>query len=81
MSDGEREDVGSPVNEALKFLVHFIGDLHMPLHLAGRERGGNGIHVLFDGRQTSKCFFISPCSFLKYDLTVQQTFTVSGMVF
>lgn len=52
-SDGEEEEIGSPVNEALKFLVHFIGDLHMPLHLAGRERGGNGIHVLFDGRQTN----------------------------
>lgn len=40
-------------NEAFKFLVHFLGDLHQPLHLTGRERGGNGIKVLFDGRQTS----------------------------
>lgn len=53
-SDGGAEEIGSPVNEALKFLVHFMGDLHMPLHLAGRDRGGNGIHVLFDGRNTSK---------------------------
>lgn len=29
-------------NEALKFLVHFVGDLHMPLHLTGRDKGGNG---------------------------------------
>ena len=41
-------------NEALKFLVHFLGDLHMPLHLTGRDRGGNSIKVLFDGRQTSE---------------------------
>lgn len=40
-------------NEALKFLVHFYGDLHMPLHLTGRDRGGNSVKVLFDRRQTS----------------------------
>ncbi|KAF9262106.1 phospholipase C/P1 nuclease [Marasmius fiardii PR-910] len=40
-------------NEALKFLVHFLGDLHMPLHLTGRDRGGNSVKVLFDGRQTN----------------------------
>jgi hypothetical protein len=51
--DGEEEEIGSMVNEALKFLVHFMGDLHMPLHLAGRDRGGNGIHVSFDGRTTN----------------------------
>lgn len=39
--------------EALKFLVHFVGDLHMPLHLTGRERGGNDVKVKFDGRVTS----------------------------
>jgi hypothetical protein len=41
-------------NEALKFLVHFLGDMHMPLHLAGRDRGGNSQKVRFDGRLTSK---------------------------
>lgn len=40
--------------EALKFLVHFVGDMHMPLHLTGRERGGNGVKVTFDGRVTSE---------------------------
>ncbi|KAH9939871.1 phospholipase C/P1 nuclease domain-containing protein [Amylocystis lapponica] len=39
--------------EALKFLVHFVGDMHMPLHLTGRERGGNGARVLFDRRITN----------------------------
>ena len=56
--DGEAEEIGSPTNEALKFLVHFYGDLHMPLHLAGRARGGNGIKVLFDGRPTSRFFIL-----------------------
>jgi len=36
---GEAND--GTANEALKFLVHFMGDLHMPLHLTGRDRGGN----------------------------------------
>ena len=30
---------------ALKFLVHFVGDLHQPFHALGVERGGNGIKV------------------------------------
>ena len=42
-------------NEALKFLVHFVGDMHQPLHLTGRDRGGNSDKVLFDNRQTSVC--------------------------
>ncbi|KAJ9102090.1 hypothetical protein QFC20_005099 [Naganishia adeliensis] len=33
---------------ALRFLVHFVGDMHQPLHLTGRMRGGN------DGRRRSK---------------------------
>jgi hypothetical protein len=41
-------------NEALKFLIHFLGDLHMPLHLTGRDRGGNSVKVRFSGRITSK---------------------------
>ena len=40
-------------NEAMKFLVHFMGDLHQPLHLVGRDRGGNSQKVRFDGRITS----------------------------
>ena len=31
---------------ALKFLVHFIGDIHQPLHVGnGKDRGGNNIKV------------------------------------
>lgn len=33
---------------ALKFLVHLVGDLHMPLHVGnGKDRGGNWCHVTF----------------------------------
>jgi len=39
--------------EALKFIVHFIGDLHMPLHLVGRDRGGNSVDVCWEGRRMS----------------------------
>ena len=30
---------------ALKFIVHFIGDLHQPFHALGVGRGGNDVHV------------------------------------
>src|SRR5439155_25717347 len=30
---------------ALKFLVHFVGDLHQPFHALGVGRGGNDIQV------------------------------------
>jgi hypothetical protein len=30
---------------ALKFLVHFVADVHQPLHAIGEARGGNDIHV------------------------------------
>ena len=32
--------------EALKFLVHFVGDVHQPMHAMGEARGGNDIHVI-----------------------------------
>ncbi|KAG8899888.1 hypothetical protein FRB99_006390, partial [Tulasnella sp. 403] len=40
-------------DHALRFLIHYIGDLHQPLHLTGRERGGNGIKVRFERRLTT----------------------------
>src|SRR5262249_18312362 len=32
--------------EALKFLVHFVADLHQPLHAIGEARGGNQIAIV-----------------------------------
>ncbi len=40
--------------EALMFLVHFIGDMHQPLHCSDNmDRGGNSVHVTFFNRQTN----------------------------
>ena len=39
--------------EALKFLVHFVGDIHQPFHAIGEARGGNDIHVV--GFGASQC--------------------------
>ena len=37
--------------EALKFITHFIGDLHQPLHVSDdHDRGGNEVHVRFFGK-------------------------------
>ncbi|KAI6037608.1 S1/P1 nuclease [Pisolithus marmoratus] len=47
------ENVDGYVQDALKFLIHFLGDMHQPLHLTGRDRGGNDNKVSFDGRVTN----------------------------
>jgi S1/P1 Nuclease len=39
--------------EALKFLVHFVGDVHQPLHAIAEARGGNDVHVVEFG--SSEC--------------------------
>ena len=39
---------------ALKLIVHFIGDLHQPLHVGnGRDRGGNDFSVIYFGNKTN----------------------------
>ncbi len=46
--------------EALKFIVHFVGDLHQPLHSVEEARGGNDIHVVeFGSPQCGN----RPCNF------------------
>ncbi|MDB5141134.1 MAG: hypothetical protein JWR12_3050 [Mucilaginibacter sp.] len=40
--------------EALKFLVHFVGDAHQPMHVSRKEdKGGNTILVRFNDRGTN----------------------------
>ncbi len=39
--------------EALRWVVHFVADLHQPLHVVGADRGGNDVLVRFNGRQTN----------------------------
>jgi hypothetical protein len=31
--------------EALKFVVHFVGDIHQPMHAVGEVKDGNGVRV------------------------------------
>ncbi|RDZ26966.1 S1/P1 nuclease [Lysobacter silvisoli] len=37
--------------QALKFVVHFVGDVHQPLHAGyGHDKGGNDLQINLDGR-------------------------------
>ncbi|HEX4327727.1 MAG TPA: S1/P1 nuclease, partial [Burkholderiales bacterium] len=36
---------GEQAHEALRFAVHFVGDIHQPLHALKEARGGNGVAV------------------------------------
>lgn len=39
--------------EALKWIVHFLGDIHQPMHTVGNgDRGGNDVKVVFEGHTT-----------------------------
>lgn len=38
-------------NVALKFIIHFLGDMHQPLHLTGLGRGGNNAKAKFGKRE------------------------------
>jgi nuclease S1 len=44
--------------EALKFLVHFVGDLHQPFHALADARGGNDVTVSVAGSQQCGAY---PC--------------------
>ncbi len=40
--------------EALKFIVHFVGDLHQPMHISRSEdQGGNTIQLNYDDKGTN----------------------------
>jgi hypothetical protein len=40
--------------EALMFVIHFIGDMHQPLHSSdNHDKGGNAVQVLFHDRRTN----------------------------
>lgn len=53
MNDNKVEPLaGSLDATALAFLIHFIGDVHMPLHVGkNRDQGGNRITVQFFGNR------------------------------
>lgn len=40
--------------EALKMVIHMVGDIHQPLHVGtGEDRGGNDVAVTYMGRETN----------------------------
>ena len=44
-TDPSTDETRNPRVEALKFAVHFVGDIHQPLHDIGEDQGGNLILV------------------------------------
>ena len=37
--------------EALMFVIHFVGDMHQPLHSSdNHDKGGNEVHIVFHGQ-------------------------------
>ncbi len=51
---GDRHKSQAERAEALKFVVHFVGDVHQPLHAGNRDdKGGNDYQVQFDGKGTN----------------------------
>src|SRR6202012_5919084 len=39
---------------ALKYIIHFLGDIHQPMHVSRAEdKGGNTIQVQYDGKGTN----------------------------
>lgn len=40
--------------EAIAWVIHLVGDLHQPLHMSGRLRGGNDFHVTYRGKKECK---------------------------
>lgn len=39
--------------QALRFILHFVGDIHQPLHTEHKSLGGNRIKVLFHGHEAN----------------------------
>ena len=37
---------------ALAWVIHLVGDMHQPLHMSGRDGGGNGFPVTYRGQTT-----------------------------
>jgi hypothetical protein len=51
---GDRSRAPPDRLQALKFLVHFVGDIFQPLHCADKgDRGGNEVRLTFAGHRTN----------------------------
>lgn len=50
----DRQQSRSARADALKWVVHLVGDLHQPLHVGDRgDRGGNDVKLTWDGRTSN----------------------------
>jgi len=62
----------SIASDALKFLIHFVGDMHMPFHTVARLKGANGMSVKWGTKTTSESarfwLFVEHNSTLEVDL-------------
>jgi hypothetical protein len=56
--------------EAIEFIIHLVGDIHMPLHAEAVAKGGNDIKVLFGGSSTNLHFI--------WDVSIPQKLTASN---
>ncbi len=45
--------VACPSQLNFNLLLHLLQDLHQPLHLTGKARGGNTVHLVINGRRTT----------------------------
>ena len=51
---GDRRRPDAERAQALKFVVHFVGDVHQPMHAGyGHDKGGNDFQLQFNGRGTN----------------------------
>ena len=51
---GDRSRSDAERLQALKFVVHFVGDVHQPMHAGyARDRGGNTVQLQLHGRGTN----------------------------
>jgi len=65
---------------ALRFLAHFVADVHQPLHVGRqKDRGGNKIAVLIDGRMSNLHRFWDAQWLLKQDRK-QRGYATAGQV-
>jgi len=48
----------------MRFVIHFVGDIHQPLHDEALDVGGNSISVTYDGSTTNLVRSLSPKRFM-----------------
>lgn len=81
MVDVLKSKTANPIEKenALKFIVHFVGDIHQPLHVGKPDdRGGNSLQVVFEGRKTNLhalwdtiMIMKSPMDYVKYAASLE----------